>query len=148
MTVAALRVGSVIVLFCLFVTYGGTGKNLARGNQYYQSGQYNKAIAAYKRALNEGENSALSRFNLANAYYQIQEYSRAIGNYKAATLEATDFTRAWINLGVMYHEMGDHGASIAALEQARRLEAEDVMVYQFLLLHIWHLKSTAKLPLI
>jgi tetratricopeptide (TPR) repeat protein len=108
------------------------GGYLSQGNDYYREGDYDKAVASYRNAIDNSENPALSWFNLGNAYYQGGTFRNAVSCYETAVMHAPDFARGWINLGVLYYELQDFGACIAALEKALTLNSEDAMVYSVL----------------
>ncbi len=57
---------------------------MERGNQFYQKQQYDKAIQAYDKVLNEGYESAELYYNLGNAYYRKENLGYAILNYERA----------------------------------------------------------------
>lgn len=55
-----------------------------QANDFYNKGDYAKAIDLYKRVLDNGQHSAELYFNLANAYYKIQEVGPSIYYYEKA----------------------------------------------------------------
>jgi len=57
---------------------------MEQGNQFYQKQQYEKAIQAYDKVLNEGYESADLYYNLGNAYYRKGNLGYAILNYERA----------------------------------------------------------------
>ncbi|KMQ49813.1 TPR domain protein, putative component of TonB system [Chitinispirillum alkaliphilum] len=123
---------AVLLLFCGNIHAQNAGF-LSRGNEYYGNSDYEKAITAYGRAIEEDENPAMAWFNKGNAHYQMGNMHKAVSCYQMATLEAPDFLRGWTNLGVIYHEMGDYGASVAALERVLgKSGSQDVLVMSVL----------------
>jgi len=56
----------------------------SRGNDYYEKGEYDKAIEAYKKILAGGNESGALYFNLANAYFKSNRLGKAILNYERA----------------------------------------------------------------
>lgn len=54
------------------------------GNQYYEKGDYQKAIEEYGKILDEGLVSGNLYYNLANAYFKVGKFGYAILNYERA----------------------------------------------------------------
>ncbi len=57
-----------------------------QANLYYEEGHFDKALAAYKRILDEGLESGNLYYNLANAYFKTGDIGRAILYYEKARL--------------------------------------------------------------
>ena len=57
---------------------------MEQGNNFYQQQQYEKAIQAYSKVLNEGYESTELYYNLGNAYYRKGNLGYAILNYERA----------------------------------------------------------------
>jgi len=55
-----------------------------KGNEYYQAGDYEKAIQAYEEILRMGYESPEVYFNLGNAYFKLRQTGKAILNYERA----------------------------------------------------------------
>jgi tetratricopeptide (TPR) repeat protein len=53
-----------------------------QGNDFYQNGEYENAVASYEEILGSGYESAELYYNLGNAYYKLGKNSRAILNYE------------------------------------------------------------------
>ena len=77
----------LFILFLLllpFVLYAQPQNFLEQGNNFYKKQQYDKAIQAYSKVLNEGYESAELYYNLGNAYYRKGNLGYAILNYERA----------------------------------------------------------------
>jgi len=78
-----------ILLITFIVAQVVTAANLHdvfdQGNQYYQQGEYQKAIESYQKILNEGFESGPLYFNLGDAYYKLGELGPARLNYERAS---------------------------------------------------------------
>jgi tetratricopeptide (TPR) repeat protein len=62
-----------------------------KGNEYYQKGKYNEAVAAYESVLKDNKYSSELYFNLGNAYYKLNKVAPSIYNYeKALVLNPND----------------------------------------------------------
>lgn len=55
-----------------------------RGNQAYQSGEYEEAVAAYRSVLEGGHESAELYYNLGNAHVRLGALDRAVLSYERA----------------------------------------------------------------
>jgi tetratricopeptide (TPR) repeat protein len=56
----------------------------ARGNSFYEAGQYEKAIGEYEKLLQRGYRGGNLFYNLGNAYFKLDQKGRAILYYKKA----------------------------------------------------------------
>ena len=54
------------------------------GNQYYQAGEYEKAIKNYRSIIEQGYASGPLYFNLGNAYYKLNQLGEARLCYERA----------------------------------------------------------------
>lgn len=57
-----------------------------QANQYYESGDFAKAIASYEEILTKGQASGSVYYNLGNAYYRAGQKGQALVNYLRARL--------------------------------------------------------------
>ncbi len=74
-----------IVLLISIPLFARDAQELFRqGNQFYQQGKYEQAIAAYKEILQSGYESGALYFNLGNAYYKLNKIGLARLNYERA----------------------------------------------------------------
>jgi hypothetical protein len=74
------------------ISFGSTETDLmTKGNQYYQSGNFEKAADAYQKVVDAGYESPTLYFNLGNAYYRLGKTGYSILYYeKAAKLAPSD----------------------------------------------------------
>lgn len=54
------------------------------GNSLYQEGDYNGALKAYARVLENGYESGALYFNMGNAYYRLDQVGQAVRHYERA----------------------------------------------------------------
>lgn len=83
----AMTVFSVIFIlrsFCVAAEDANPAVAFYRGNNYYEQGKYDEAIAEYQMVLNAGYESGNIYYNLANAYFKKGLFGKAILNYKRA----------------------------------------------------------------
>ncbi len=116
----------IFIIFLISITCAQ--KHLTKANEYYKSGEFEKAIRAYYQALNNGENPVLAYFNLGNTYFQIDSIAKAIVCYQTSIAEAPEFFRAYLNLGILYYNLDDMAGTAATLEQAFVLEPDNTQV--------------------
>lgn len=57
---------------------------MARGNQLYEDGDYQGAVAQYEKVLDYGLRNAAVHYNLGNAWYKLGRPGRAILHYERA----------------------------------------------------------------
>jgi len=78
-----------ILLLTTQVFFAQTGFEI--GNDLYQKGQYQKAIAAYESVVKQNKESVELYFNLGNSYFKMHQVAPAIYNYeKALVLDPTN----------------------------------------------------------
>jgi len=84
----------ILLFFCIgvSVSFASAEEDLmARGNQYYQSGNFEKAADIYQKVADAGYESPALYFNLGNAYYRLGKTGYSILYYeKAAKLAPSD----------------------------------------------------------
>ncbi|MBW2485784.1 MAG: tetratricopeptide repeat protein [Deltaproteobacteria bacterium] len=107
--------------------YGGNaGGKLARviyANISYEAGQYEKAIALYKHALNDFQDAKavynLILNSLGYAYLQMEDNQNAAAYFERAAKQTDSLARqdALFNLGWVYQKMGEAAKSQQALQQ-------------------------------
>lgn len=81
---------TIIGLFLIMGTYAQDSTQVLweKANAYYTTEEYQQAISAYEKILQEGQESAKLYFNLGNAYYKAGDINNAILNYERAKLLA------------------------------------------------------------
>jgi tetratricopeptide (TPR) repeat protein len=55
-----------------------------KGNSFYRNGQFDQAVTAYEKILNQGLATSELYFNLGNAYYRLGKIAPAILSYERA----------------------------------------------------------------
>lgn len=111
---------------------------LERGNRHFRAGRYDEAVEAYQAALEDGEDSAVLRYNLGTALLRLGRYAEAEEQLKAALDVVEPETREWVyyNLGHRYLEEARtqddpaattalYDAAVEAYRQALRLQPGD-----------------------
>lgn len=98
------------------------------GNDYYKSGQYEQAIAAYKKVIELDPTYQAAYANLGVVYYQQQQFDLAISQYEKALELKSDDTEVAYNLAVLYLRQGlqqtppDPGSLEQAVTQLKQVQ--------------------------
>lgn len=100
-----------------------------QGIIYDRKGDYNRAIAAYERALAIWPNHFPSRHNLAYDLYRQGDYEAAIEHFIWALGARPGEAMALNNLGLAYRESGDTSKAIGAFDLALRANPRLVEAY-------------------
>ena len=72
----------VLVLFALSASAQSDEKAIRKGNRDYKSGNYERAISNYRKALEIRPNNAKAQFNIGDAYYAKQSYDTAYNEFQ------------------------------------------------------------------
>jgi hypothetical protein len=81
----------ILYIFLLLTQVIFAQNGFETGNDLYQKGKYNEAVAAYENVLKTNKQSAELYFNLGNCYYKLNKVAPAIYNYeKALVLSPND----------------------------------------------------------
>jgi len=104
-----VRWRSMTVTGALVLATAGFGiGELERGNRLYRDGRYEEAVAAYRQALDGGEDSPVLQFNMGTALLRLGRYAEA-EPYLRAALEVVDpalRAPALFNVGSRFLEEG------------------------------------------
>jgi predicted O-linked N-acetylglucosamine transferase (SPINDLY family) len=88
--------------------------------QAHQTGQFEEAIASYRRAIELRPGFVEAMNNMGIAYSDLRQFPEAIEAYRGALSVRTDVAEIWNNLGDACHSLGDRAA---AMENYRRAVA-------------------------
>jgi tetratricopeptide (TPR) repeat protein len=82
----SLLAGCIVIAAGACCAQEGIGREelFASGNNYYEAGEYEKAVESYSGIVRSGESSAAVYYNLAGAYFKMGDLGRAILNYERA----------------------------------------------------------------
>ncbi|MBY0476341.1 MAG: tetratricopeptide repeat protein [Chitinophagaceae bacterium] len=119
---------SFTILFSLIVciAFAQTGE-VVKGNKHYKEGDFDKAEAAYQKALSKKQNP-VAQYNLGNTLYKKEKTADAIKSFEetiANTTEAELKAKALYNKGVLLHKDNKLNEAIEAYKQALRLTPAD-----------------------
>ena len=86
---------------------------------FYSLEQYDRAIAAYNKAIEIAPENVWLWNNRGEAYTRMEQYERAIADFQQAiALDAARSFVSWNNLGKLYYQQGDYRQAIDAYEEA------------------------------
>ncbi len=81
----------LLILVSIFILLSGTQSKCQdvlelyqQGNQYYDQGEFDKAIESYQKIIQAGLDNSKVYYNLGNAYFRQGELGNAILNYRRA----------------------------------------------------------------
>jgi tetratricopeptide (TPR) repeat protein len=75
----------IFLLLCINISFASSEEELiAKGNQFYQSGNFDKAAELYQQVVTSGYESPVLYYNLGNSYYRLGKIGYAILNYERA----------------------------------------------------------------
>ncbi|MDN3596105.1 tetratricopeptide repeat protein [Zunongwangia endophytica] len=81
----------IILVFCTTVGFAQSESIFENANKQYADGNYEQAIKAYEKILDEGEASVSVYYNLGNAHYKLNHIAPSIFYYeKALQLKPND----------------------------------------------------------
>ncbi len=130
------------VALWVIVWWLSPGKNTAAdyvdsGVAHYNSGEYEKAIDEYNRAIELNPNYAPAYNNRGLAYYDQGMYSSAIADYTRAIQLSPNDTIAYYNRGNTYYDrenaytdQGNYNLAIADYTRAIQLDPNHVNSHQ------------------
>lgn len=119
-------------------------KDIASGNQYYRTGQYDMAEKFYRKALKDDPASTTAAYNLSNALYRQKRYKESLGILGAIKVAGDNKTlqaAVQYNTGVAHTRERDLEASIESYKAALRLTPDDKEARENLQLALRELKK-------
>lgn len=94
------------------------------GLNYYNKGEYDKAIKSFKKALySEGENASI-HYNLGLAYQAKRFLREAVREYKRSLALNPLDVETHNNLGIIYYTLGKDDKAIREFREAVRINPE------------------------
>jgi predicted O-linked N-acetylglucosamine transferase (SPINDLY family) len=94
---------------------------VGRGNTYIEFQNYDKALAAYDRALAVNPNFGEAWIGRGNTYFELRRYDEALSAYEKALAHKP--VEGWINLGNSYFELKRYDEALAAYNRALELKS-------------------------
>lgn len=80
---------------------------LAKGNDLFNSGKYDEALAAYNDLLKKNPEAYVINYSIGNVYFSKEDYDQAIPHYQAVLDKNPAFSQALVALGNCYANKKD-----------------------------------------
>jgi tetratricopeptide (TPR) repeat protein len=124
------RLGAVLIM--TLVGCSSATREIRRGQQLYEAGQYRESNQAFQRALAVSGDPAL-QYAIGTTLYRLHRYEEAGRSFRQATSVPRLKQRSWYNLGNAYVRAAEEASdkdvplrqAIAAYEEALRLDPAD-----------------------
>lgn len=105
------------------------GGHFLRGNAYYETGQYDRAIDEFSISLRLDPDNSPTYYNRGTAYFQKGDYDKAIEDYNQAVEVDPKLQAAYYNRGTAHINKGDYNGAIEDLNHAIELNPNDASAY-------------------
>ena len=118
-----------MVLILTIITFWAWFPNSisTQGNEFYDQGKYDEALAAYDEALKNDDKNPSLHYNRGNVFYRQQEYPMAVQSFMNALRgDLALKARAYYNMGNSLYRLGRLEESIEAYKEGLRLTSDDV----------------------
>lgn len=123
-----------IIATCFVLVWVITGNaqksnsQIYKGNEFYLSKEFDKAIKSYDEALSHESSNAVALYNLGAAHFKSGNMESAKTAFQQAISHSGDKKlkqRAWYNLGVTHIKEKEMEQGIEALKEAVKLDPTD-----------------------
>jgi Flp pilus assembly protein TadD len=94
------------------------------GKREEAESEYKKAVAAYKKYLEENRNDPEAHYDLGQTYAGLGQYSEAIREYREATKLKEDDPDIYYDLGVAHTKLAQYDAAAVAFEKSLEIDPE------------------------
>ncbi|MBN1272761.1 MAG: tetratricopeptide repeat protein [Candidatus Aminicenantes bacterium] len=98
-------------------------KALTEGNQLFDAGKYEEAIASYKGIVDEFPDAWIIMKNIGNAYFQMEDYDMAVTYYMKVLEKDPENKDVKVSIGSCYANKGE---TEKALEWYNKVNIEDI----------------------
>ena len=108
-----------------------------QGEDYRHNNQYDKAIAAYNKAIEVNPQYAEAYLRRGNVYHYLKEYDKAIKDYnkamadynKALEIELEDVYASYKNRGNVYYNLKEYDKAMADYNKVLEIDPQDAHAY-------------------
>jgi Flp pilus assembly protein TadD len=94
------------------------------GKREEAESEYKKAVAAYKKYLEENRSDPEAHYDLGQTYAGLGQYSEAIREYREATKLKEDDPDIYYDLGVAHTKLAQYDAAAVAFEKSLEIDPE------------------------
>ena len=102
------------------------------GRQFYVSGDYVKAVAAFKEEIAKNPKSDEAHFNLGLAYGKLGDRQSEINSYEEAIIHNPNVPEIYFNLGTAYNDLEHFNNAKEVLNEAIRLRPDYLKAHYIL----------------
>ena len=95
------------------------------GKREEAESEFKKAVAAYKKYLEEHHDDVEAHYDLGQTYAGLGQYSEAIREYREATKLKEDDPDIYYDLGVAYTKLAQYDAAAAAFSKSLEIDPEN-----------------------
>ncbi|MBE9593934.1 MAG: tetratricopeptide repeat protein, partial [Proteobacteria bacterium] len=97
---------------------------LSRGDDFYQSNEYELALKAYDRVIELKPDYAVAWYNRGFVLYELGRYNESLKAYDKAIELKPDYATAWNNRGVALGKLGRSEEALKAYDKAIELKPD------------------------
>jgi tetratricopeptide (TPR) repeat protein len=118
----------VFIMLPVLVTAQEENAAIREGNKQYQQRQFEQALPAYQKAIEQNPKSSIARYNLANARFRsghLEEADKSFDELIEKTDEKTYKEKGFYNKGVTLTKQKKLLESIEAYKNALKLDPAD-----------------------
>jgi Flp pilus assembly protein TadD len=94
------------------------------GKREESESEYKKAVATYKKYLEENANDSEAHYNLGQTYAGLGQYSEAIREYREATKLKEDDPDIFYDLGVAHTKLAQYDAAAVAFSKSLEIDPD------------------------
>lgn len=121
-----MRIASIVLMMLTLVApanaAGSASSLIERGMQQWAANNLDDAQASFEAAIKAEPNSIEANSKLAGLKLSRNDFKGSIAAYQQLIGLSPKNAKAWLGLGLSYMHVGNHDLSIAAFEEALRLE--------------------------
>ena len=100
-----------------------------KGIDFGKSGQYERAIECFSKAIELDANYTMAYFYRGKAYGELKQYQEAICDYNEAIKLDENYTHAYNDRGLAYYKLKDYERAICDYNKAIKLDANYTHAY-------------------
>jgi PGF-CTERM protein len=134
----------VLIGFCIFapIVCAETAEEwIERGISFGLSGEHEKAIECFNKAIELNSNLAEAYYNRGISYYNLKQYERVIEDYNKAIELNPDYAEAYHNRGLAYKDLGQYERAIEDFNKTIELNPNYAKTYYNRALTYYDLKQ-------
>jgi tetratricopeptide (TPR) repeat protein len=107
----------------------GDDPDFQEGLKYFETGELERAAAAFKKAAERAPESIEVNYNLAICYLRLQKTAEAIGILEKLLLSKNDIPEIYLALGEAYFNRGEIEKALTNFRRAQELQPENDRIY-------------------